>query len=221
MSATLTLLLIGLLTGCRTLSQGATSTVSVENAQRYLRAGEIFQARQMAEQILYREPGNLEAERLMAQVLEQEISRQQEIFESTPVEEMTREERSAEARSWVERAQALYELGQQEQALTAAEKVFIYQPTNLEASHLVDSIKQSIHEGGRDETQILKRAYESQIQDRIAVYKRQANLWVSEEKWGAARLAVEKVLLLSPEDTEAKELYEDIQSYGERSQRET
>ena len=52
-----------------------------------------------------------------------------------------------------------------------------------------------------------------EVQDRVAVYKQQAQTWIEEGKFGAARLAAEKALLLKPEDDDTLKLLDEIKAH--------
>ena len=51
-----------------------------------------------------------------------------------------------------------------------------------------------------------------EVEQRVREYHKQAQIWLNQGRTGAARLAVEKILLLSPEDKDALELYEKIRA---------
>lgn len=190
-------------------------------AREALASEEYYRARMLTRQVLEMEPGDEMAEKLMAQILDEEIARQKEAFENKAPEELIPEERAQQVKTWVERAEAFYAHNQYEQALLAAEKVFLYDSDNQQASRLIDQIRQAALRDGKGEVLILKQMAQDEIRDRVGRYRTQAKAWMQAGQWGAARLAVEKILLLSPQDPEALKLYEQIKAHRKLNQRET
>ncbi len=198
-----------------------TQNQKLEEAQTALEAGEYYKARQMAQEVLNQVPGDQEAEKLMAEIIDREIEREKIVFEVKADEEFTDEEKSEAVKTWLERSQALFNVRQYEEAVLAAEKVFIYDSQNLKASQLIDKIKRKASDEGRAESVAMRQMYEGEIQDRIARYREQSKQWMESGQWGAARLAVEKILLLEPEDREALALYEKIKEHRKSQTLET
>ena len=199
--------------GCTALSNsGGQGDNRLAQARSLLESGELYRARKAAEEVLKRKPTHGDAQQLMARIIDREIARHKEIFQTKTIEEFTPEEKDSEVRTWLERARALSAAGQYEEAILAAEKVFLYDPENQEASGVLDEIKQSAGKQGQKENLLVDAIREGEIQGRLERYRQQARTWVAQGKWGAARLAVEKILLLEPEDPEALKLHQKILS---------
>ena len=198
--------------GCSALPRSGTTGNRSELvvAQKYFDAGELFRARKTVEKFLKKRPVDASAQTLMAQIIDREIVRRKELFDQKTLEEFTPDEKAEEIRTWLERAQALLTVHQYDEAVLAAEKVFLIAPENQEASRLMDEINRRARKEGVKEMRVADEAREGEIQSRLAHYRRQAKKWMGEGKWGAARLAVEKILLLAPEDREALALHQRI-----------
>ncbi len=213
-------LLAGLMTGCKATTTEAVALNSsthyplmIQNARESLAKGEFHEAQQMTKKVLENQPNDAQAEKLMAEIIDGEIARQREIFDSKAREELTEQERSDQAKTWLERSQILFSVRQYDEALLAAEKVFLYDPDNLKASQLIDQIRSKAYKEGKGQSLILRQIYEGEIQERVERYREQARAWVEAGKWGAAKLAVEKILILAPEDREGLALYEKIKEH--------
>ena len=79
---------------------------------------------------------------------------------------------------------------------------------------MIDEINQRAVKEGKKGSLIRNRVVESEIQDRIQQYRTQAKQWIRSGQWGAARLAVEKILLLMPEDKEGLGLQGQIRQHN-------
>ena len=186
----------------------------LREAEQALEAGEYYRARKMTAAYLKNNPTDGDAQILMAQILDREISSQKELLESEAKEELTPDERSSVIRTWIERARALLNLRQYDQAVLAAEKVFLYDAENGEASRLIDEIKAQAYREGKKDGVALSEMRREEIQLRIKQYRLQAEQWIEKGQWGAARLTVEKILLLQPEDQTALRLLKEIKSHS-------
>jgi len=219
MTIRLLILFTGLMMGAKNLcaepAQAKKPAEDLKRAKQHLGAGQLYKAKKITKGILEEYPEDPWAEQVMAQIISQELERHKKAFDAEPPEALNEAEKSDEAKTWLERARSLRELGQYEQALLAAEKVFLFDSDSVKASGLVDEIKQDIMRGGREESLTVKRLYESEISVKVEQYKRQANRGVREGRWGMARLAVEKVLLLRPRDSEALKLHRKIKDHLE------
>jgi len=189
-------------------------TTLLEEAHQNLADDEISLAKEKVREILMADPEDEGATTIMAQIIDYEIARFKETEVSKVIEEYTEREKEDAVKTWMERGQALFDAKQYEQAILATEKVFLYEPENLEASHLIDEIRKKARAEGRGEGMILKRMYQTEIRTRIERYMRQARGWIETDRWGAARLALEKVLLLEPEHREALKLYERVKAHN-------
>lgn len=205
-----------LMVSCRSagsfLPAAADRSFVIQESRDSLERGEFFRARQLAGKILQEDPGDFEAQKLMAEILDREIAGQREVLGSKFVEDYSDAERTAEARTWLERAESLLSLGEYEQAVLAAEKVFQYEPGNIRASALMDRIRREAQAEGKAESIWLKKMYAGESTERVNLYLGQARDWIREGRTGAARLAVEKALLLQPENREALKLYGTLES---------
>lgn len=214
MKTTALIVLAVIATGCSALSQSVpgdrTRDELLAEARASLEYGEFYRARTMAEEALEQDPWDEEASHLMAEILEAEIAQQKEVFEVKAPEEFTSEERKRETKTWLERSEALKEAEQYGEAMEAAEKVFIYDADNERASALLDEIRAKAIAEGKAERIVVKRMYQDEIHERVERYKVEARRWLDDGRWGAAKLALEKVLLLEPSDREAASLYEDL-----------
>lgn len=212
--AKLRITLVLALIGCQALSHNEAKPVTgaEPEARRMFAAGELYQARQLTRKILEKNPSNKSAQKLMAQIIDREIAREKEAFEPKAAEEFTYKEKADEARVWLDRSKTLFSIGRYEEAILAAEKVFLYDPDNLEASRLMDEVREKARREGKSDLLFLKRSAEDEIRERLETYRKQAKRWIREGKWGMAKLTVEKILLLVPEDREALGLYEKIRA---------
>ena len=79
---------------------------------------------------------------------------------------------------------------------------------------MIDEIKRSAIREGKQESIILKKMHQEEIGIRIKTYTEQAQKWLAAGQVGAARLAVEKILLLDPENPTALKMYDEIKARG-------
>ena len=94
-------------------------------------------------------------------------------------------------------------MGEYDEALEAAEKVFSFQPENAEASRLVDQIRQAATKDGRAEVLVRNKIAKDENEERVRIYLTQARKALQEGRVGTARLTLDKILLLDPENEEA------------------
>ena len=194
------------------VSMGCQASVGsrLTEANQLLAEEQFYQARQITQTVLEDQPQNAEAQYLMAEIIDAEIARHSEFIGQRPLEEMTEDETSQAVKLWLERSKTLLSLGQFDQAMLAAEKVFIYDLDNQRASQLIDRIRKQAVKDGKAESLIVKRMYQREMGERVAQYRVQAKEWIEMGRWGAARLTVEKILLLAPDDSEANRMYMQI-----------
>lgn len=213
--------------GCQTLNREQEASETYQNpalsakqqellgqARNALAGGDVTEARRLTQQVLAKEKNAEQAQQVMAQILDQEIARQKEMVETTAIEEYTPNEKDDLAKTWLERSKSYLSFKQYDEALLAAEKVFLYDPTNTQASKLVDEIKKRAYDEGKGDSLILKQMYQTEIRGRIRRYHRQAKQYIKNGQWGAARITVEKTLLLAPDDPEALKLYQQIKDHN-------
>lgn len=197
-----------LLTSCS--SKGLHDSLSYETrvrrAQVALGEQKIFEARRWASEALTMRPNSLEAQKLIAEIIDREIVLEKSSHTPQAVEEMSADERRLQIKTWLERSRGFLQAHEFEQAILAAEQIFLLDPENREASRQIDEIKIRVRELGKDETLILEDVYKEEIQTRLERYDRQAETWLDTNRLGAARLTIEKMLLLDPENARAHAL---------------
>ena len=171
---------------------------------------EFYRARKETEAALKTQPADPEAQKLMAQILDREIDRQKATLEEKVIEEYSPEEKTDQVRTWLERGRMYLSLGHYDQAQWSAEQVFLFDASNIEASELIDDIQKKARAAGRSEELVSGQMLQTEVQDRLERYRQQARQAVSDKRWGEARLLVEKMLLLAPQDREALRLQKEI-----------
>ena len=199
--------------GCQSTSgtlDYSDKVLMLSDAIEYLKAGEYYEAREQVDSVLDSIPDDKDAQKLMAEIIDAEIARQKDALETKTREDLTTEEKERMIRTWMERSDGLLRAKQYEQALLAAERVFIYDPDNIKASRLIDEIRNSALAEGKHASLIMQRRYEEEIEIRVERYREQAQVWKEEGRLGAAKMAVQKILLLEPKDRNAVVLYEEI-----------
>jgi tetratricopeptide (TPR) repeat protein len=203
-----------LASGCKAMPPQASSQSlsSLAEVQYLLDSGELYEAKKLTKEYLAAHPEDAEGVHMMAQILDREITRHKETFETTAIEELTKDEQSDHIKTWMERGQSLLEIGAYDEAALAVENVFQYDANHAEASALMDRIKEQAFQAGKKELSGESEIVQTEVEGRVARYKRQAKTWMEEEKWGAARLAAEKILMLRPEDEEGLELLKQIKA---------
>lgn len=216
----LSLIVLTFLYGCSLAAHRpkgfADKEISLSSAEEALQNGEYYRARQIVRQVLSGNPRDPEAEKLMAQILDEEIATQKEI-EAPDRDVMNGDERSVQAKVWLERGQSLLQIRQYDQALDAAENVFLYEPESHAASQLIDEIKRDAYREGKSESLYLKREVTDEIRQRIETYRREVQQRINRNEWGGARLAATKILLLLPEDKQALKWYDEIEANSRKA----
>lgn len=186
-------------------------------ARELMRQGELYRARKVIESSLKEKPQDKEVQELMADILNQEIARQKEAFETKPIEEFNREEKNEEVRTWLERSDSFYQIGHYDQAIEAAEKVFLYDPDNRQASERIDRIKTEMLRTGKKTYLDQRMIAQEEIKGRVERYREQTRKAMERGYWGLARLSIEKILLLSPEDPEGLRLQEALDKRSKKT----
>jgi len=188
------------------------------NARMALEEDQLYIAKSEVERVLEMRPGSEEAEWLMAEIIDREIVRQMTAEDIKAFEEFSDQDKQDEVRTWLERAQTLSEIKMYDEAVLAAEKVFLFDPDNREASRLIDETKKSAIADGKEQSLVLKKMYQSEIDIRVETYNEQGQIWLAAGRMGAARLAVEKILLLDPENSVALQMHKEIKNNQKKSQ---
>lgn len=178
----------------------------MKRAEVAFRKGRILEARRWTLKALEAKPEAPQAQKLMAQVLDREIAREKSLFHESPPKDFPPGQRKLQIKTWIERSRSFLDLGQYDEALLAAEQVFSLDPENPEASRLIDQIKEVARRDGKGENLFLQELYQEEIETRIAQYAEQAEAWLEAGRFGAARLAIGKILILDPENPEGRRL---------------
>lgn len=178
----------------------------MSRAERALKEDRIFEAKRWITEVLETKPHHLEAQKLMAKVLDREIVREKSLPLGKPPEEFNAKEKKLQIKTWLERSEGFLQAHEFDQALLSAEQVFQLDPGNLEASQKIDEIKAQARAEGKEESLFLQDLYDEEIQTRVHRYHEQAKAWLEAHRLGAARLAAEKILLLNPKDADARRL---------------
>jgi len=190
----------------------------LERAQGAYQQGEYFSARTQVQAVLDQNPENTSAQQLMADVLDKEIERQKETVITTSPDNNDKEvgpgaegSNQTEVKNWLDRSRTLLHQRQYDLALFAAEKVFLYDANNREASYLIDDIKEGAIKNGKADTLFLSKMYKEEIGDRVKKYRSEAKDLMDQNKNEQARFSLQKILTLEPEDPEALRLFSQLQ----------
>lgn len=191
---------------------GVPSVSPLDEARLAYEHGEYYKSRIQVQKILTRDPDNTAAQQLMGDVLEKEISRQKEAVLTTP--DLSKEEANdanqVEIQNWLDRSRTLLHQKQYDLALFAAEKIFVYDANNREASLLIDDIKDEAIKNGKAESLFLSKMYREEISERVKKYRNEAEEMIQQNKSEQAQFVLQKILLLEPEDPEALRLFRDL-----------
>ena len=76
----------------------------------------------------------------------------------------------------------------------------------------MDDIRNQALSTGKEQALIANRVVRTEIDERVAEYYKQAEEDMRKGRWGSARLAVDKILLLSPEEDKALQLRETLRA---------
>lgn len=181
------------------------------------RQGRVPEAKRWVLKALEMRPEDPRAQTLMAKVLDREITREKSLLRGTLPKDLPSSQRKLQIKTWIERSRSFLDLGQYDEALLAAEQVFSLDPENPEASRLIDQIKETAQREGKGESLFLQELYQEEIEIRIAQYIEQAEAWLEAGRFGAARLAIGKILILDPENLEGRRLLTQLnQEEGDR-----
>ena len=185
---------------------------SISSARKDLQEGDLYQARKKTQTILDKNPADPEVQKLMAEIIDQEIARHKEVFQTTVPEELPYSAKEEETKTWLERGKVLLDLKRYDEAAMAVEKIFTYDPMNEQASRLMDNVREHALKDGKQELLVRHQMYAAEAKDRVALYLQQARESILQKRWGAARMAVDKILLLEPSNKKALKLQRQIES---------
>lgn len=216
-------MLVAAIVGCASKNNSAqilkaAELTPLESARFAYESGEYYKSRVQVQKILDQDPDNTAAQQLMADALDKEIARQKESVITSGVTSKEQSELSEnevnenEIKNWLERSRTLLHQQQYDLALFAAEKVFIYDANNREASFLIDDIKEEAIKNGKSESLFLSKMYQEEIGERVKKYRTEAQVLMDEGRSEQAKFTVQKILLLEPEDPEALALWKKLQS---------
>jgi len=202
------ILIAFLVGGCSSTPKPASLSyeAQMKRAETALREDRLFEAKKWTAQALQEKPDEPKAQTLMARLIEREVIQEKSANPFSAPEETTPDEKAQDIKTWLERSRGFLEANQFEEALWSAEQIFLLDPENRDASRLIDQIKERARKQGHDETIFLQELYEQEVSARIQNYLHQAEASIQEKKWGAARFAIEKVLVLDPQNGKAKGL---------------
>ncbi|MFA7000763.1 MAG: hypothetical protein WC352_01270 [Candidatus Omnitrophota bacterium] len=205
--------MISLIGGCQSKAKlaAANASAKLEAARQWTEAGEYYRARSAVGEILRGDPQNTDAQNLMNDILNREVAKEREVFADQPREEMSSSQSADQAAVWLDRAQTLLGLGEYEQALDAAENVFLFDPENTAASRLIDRIRKDASSSDKQGRRVWDDVARSEMDFRVQHYRKSARADAARGQWGAARFAVDKILILIPDDEEALALRREIE----------
>jgi len=177
-------------------------------ANKYLTQSEFYKAGQTAERLQGYFPDDPQVRELVTNIEARQAERYRDLKGNlSGLVDMPSRERQDAVQTLNERAEAYFREGKYAEASETAQEVFQYEPGNGRASKLIDKItgaqgKETEREGG-----LLRDMYRDEMTDRMEVYRREARRAMEEGRYGRARFALEKMLLLEPHDPEANRLY--------------
>jgi tetratricopeptide (TPR) repeat protein len=210
------LIITGVLAGCalgpRSSMVSSGPEAALSQAEKFYNNHEYYDARTAVEKVLEKEPRNARATKLMADILDKEIERQKEHLLPLAVEEMNKDDKQDQIKTWLERSRALFEVSQYDLALFAAEKVFLYDANNEAASDLIDQIKGKALKEGKADTLFIHKMYKNEIADRLEKYRTEAEGLAAQGQFGQAQFTAEKILMLEPEDPKALSILQKVLS---------
>jgi tetratricopeptide (TPR) repeat protein len=207
--------LASLVGACKThaphdVSGNATETM-LNDAKDLMENGEYYKARKLASSVLNADPQNFQAQGLVGEIMNLEIAKEKAVFAHTPVEEMTRDESRDQADVWFERSQTFLSLGEYQQAIDAAETIFLFEPESVRASQQLDRIRKKAEEAEKQGKHVWTAVNQDEINFRVENYRKSARSNFAKGQLGAAQFSVDKILILMPEDGEALQIKREIE----------
>ena len=90
------------------------------------------------------------------------------------------------------------------------ESVFLLDPAHVVASRRIDRLKKQMVKEGHQETELVARVYDSEMDERVRQYLMEAKQLLKGQKLAQARFKLQKLLLLNPLHGEANKLYHEV-----------
>lgn len=214
MKINLLILFLGMFAGCKTLSQQPAlpaQSAFLAQVESHLQSGELYTARKLTENYLKAHPNDEAALKVMAEIINQETAREKALLEGKAEEEYGDEEKKIQVKNWLERSRSFMLNGNYQEAIEAAEMVFRFDPDSEEASSLIDDIRKRALKEGKHELVIRGEMNRTESALRIKRYLEQTETYMNAGQWGMARLTIQKLLLLDPENKQGLRLMDEIQ----------
>lgn len=177
-------------------------------ANKFLAHSEFYKAGQTAARLQSHFPEDPQIRELVTQVEKRQAERYQELKGSlSGMAELSSREKQDVIQTLNERAEEYFQEGKYAEAAETVQEVFQYEPGNGRASKMLDKItgaqgKEVEREGG-----VLREMYRDEMTERMEMYRLEARRCIDHGRYGKARFALEKMLLLEPNDPEANRLY--------------
>ncbi|OGW84721.1 MAG: hypothetical protein A3C35_00385 [Omnitrophica bacterium RIFCSPHIGHO2_02_FULL_46_11] len=127
-------------------------------------------------------------------------------------EELNQEEKQNMAAQLVQEGDRYLKEKNYNLANASYESIFLLEPNNVQASQRIDQLKKAMAKEGVSETALVTRVYDQEIDERVREYLSQAKQLIAERKFGQARFALQKLLLINPLHQEAGKLYDQLNS---------
>lgn len=186
-------------------------------ANKYLAQSEFYKAGQTASRLQGYFPDDPQIRELVTHVQVRQAKRYKDLRGSlSGMTDMTQREKQDAIQTLNERAEEYLRSGKYAEAAEMAQEVFQYEPGNSRASKMMDKITDAEGKEAEREDGLLRGVYRDEMTERMEVYRREARRAMDNERYGQARFAIEKMLLLEPNDPEANRLYTTVMNQLEK-----
>ncbi len=183
----------------------------IAQANKYLTQSEFYKAGQTAAHLQTLFPEDPQVRALVTTVEMRQAERYKALRGSlSGLSEITGREKQDAIQTLNERAEEYLRNGKFAEASETAQEVFQYEPGNARASKLIDKITDAQGKEAEREGGLLREMYRDEMTGRMDTYRREARRAIDEKRYGQARFALEKMLLLEPNDPEANRLYSSV-----------
>lgn len=183
----------------------------ITEANRLVDQGEYYKAAQKASNLLALFPQDPSVKALSTSVESRQAERYRGLRASAMgAPELTIREKADAIQTLNERAEEYYQNEKYDEARETVQEVFQYEPSNAQASRLMDKLGQKEREQAEKQTGMLREVYRDEMTERMEIYRKEAKRMIEEQRFGRARFALEKMLLLDSKDPEANRLYETV-----------